>query len=164
MRFDLVDAGEELPCGPRGAERARFVLQANPGEPAERLRGAASGGELARLLLALRNALREPERGGVLLFDEVDAGIGGRTARRVGERLRALARRHQVLCITHLPQVAALGDTHHRLWKVVRGERTHTLCEALAGEARVDEVARMASGGRPTEATRAHARELLAKP
>jgi DNA repair protein RecN (Recombination protein N) len=163
VRFDPVDVGPELPCGARGAERARFVLQANPGEPAERLRGAASGGELARLLLALRNALREAERGAVLLFDEVDAGIGGRTARRVGERLRGLARRHQVLCITHLPQIAALGDTHHRLWKVVRGERTHTLCEPLRDEARVDEIARMAGGGRVTEAARAHARELLAR-
>jgi DNA repair protein RecN (Recombination protein N) len=156
-----VEAGAELPCGPRGAERARFVLQANPGEPAERLRGGASGGELARLLLALQNALREAERGGVLLFDEVDAGIGGRTARRVGERLRALSRRHQVLCITHLPQIAALGDTHHRLWKVVREGRTHTLCEPVAGLARVDEIARLAGGGRLTEAGRAHARELL---
>ncbi len=164
VRFDPVEPGAELPCGPRGAERARFVLQANPGEPAERLRGAASGGELARLLLAVRNALREPERGAVLLFDEVDAGIGGRTARRVGERLRALARRHQVLCITHSPQIAALGDTHHRLWKVVRGERTHTLCEPLVGGPRVDEIARMAGGGRLTEAARAHARELLTRP
>jgi DNA repair protein RecN (Recombination protein N) len=163
VRLDPVaPAEDDAPCGPTGAERARFVLQANPGEPAERLRGGASGGELARLLLALRNALRESDRGSVLLFDEVDAGIGGRTARRVGERMRALARRHQVLCVTHLPQIAALGATHYRLGKIVRAERTRTHAERLEADARVDEIARMAGGGRPTEAARAHARELLA--
>ncbi len=162
VRLDPLEPGEEgAACGPAGAERARFVLQANPGEPAERLRGGASGGELARLLLALRNALRESERGSVLLFDEVDAGIGGRTARRVGERLRALGRHHQILCITHLPQIAALGATHYRLEKAVRGERTRTHAERLQGDARVDEIARMAGGGRLTDAARAHARELL---
>ncbi len=163
VRLDPIAPGaDDAPCGPAGGERARFVLQANPGESAERLRGGASGGELARLLLALRNALRESDRGAVLLFDEVDAGIGGRTARRVGERMRALARRHQVLCVTHLPQIAALGATHYRLAKAVRGDRTRTHAERLEGEARVDEIARMAGGGRLTEAARAHARELLA--
>jgi DNA repair protein RecN (Recombination protein N) len=125
-----------------------------------RLRDAASGGELSRLLLALRNVLREADSGRLLLFDEIDAGLGGRTAVRVGERLRTLATRHQVICITHLPQLAALGDAHHKVVKAVRGGRTLTRVERLEGESRVDEVARM-GGGRVTDAARAHARELL---
>jgi len=148
------------PCGPAGRERAQFTLAANPGEAGGRLRDAASGGELARLLLALRNALREADAGRVLLFDEIDAGLGGQTARRVGERLRALAGRNQVICITHLPQIAALGDSHHTVVKDVRKSRTETRISALGGEARVDEIARM-SGGQLTDAARAHARELL---
>jgi len=148
------------PAGPSGRERASFWLAANPGEAAGRLRDAASGGELARLLLALRNALRDADRGRLLLFDEIDAGLGGQTARRVGERLASLARKNQVICITHLPQIAALGDVHHTVVKDVRKSRTATRISALVGDARVDEIARM-SGGQLTDAARAHARELL---
>jgi len=152
--------GLEPPSGPSGRERATFWLAANPGEAPGRLRDAASGGELSRLLLALRNVLRDADAGRLLLFDEIDAGLGGRTAVRVGERLRTLATRHQVICITHLPQLAALGDAHHRVLKSVRGGRTLTRVERLEGESRVDEVARM-GGGRVTDAARANARELL---
>jgi DNA repair protein RecN (Recombination protein N) len=153
--------GFEAPCAARGRERAGFELVANPGEAARRLRDAASGGELARLLLALRNVLRDTERGGVLLFDEVDAGIGGRVARRVGERLAALAKSHQILCITHLAPIAALGDVHLRVDKRVRGGRTRTTVRDLRDELRVDEIARMSGTGAITDAARAHARELL---
>jgi DNA repair protein RecN (Recombination protein N) len=113
------------------------------------------------LLLALRNVLRDAEPGGLLLFDEIDAGIGGRTARRVGERLRALGRSHQILCITHLASIAALGQAHYRVDKRVRGGRTRTLVLPLDGDARVDEIARMSGSGRLTDVARAHARELL---
>ncbi|MFQ5696804.1 MAG: DNA repair protein RecN, partial [Myxococcota bacterium] len=153
--------GLEAPCGPGGRERARFSLSANPGEDAHSLRGAASGGELSRLLLALRNALRSTEVGRTLLFDEVDAGIGGRTARRVGDRLRALSQRHQVVCVTHLPQIAALGEAHWVVRKRRHGGRTRTHLERVEGDARVSEIARMSARGRVTEAGRAHARELL---
>jgi len=148
------------PSGPAGRERASFLLAANPGEEAGKLRDTASGGELARLLLALRNALRDADHGRVLLFDEVDAGLGGQTARKVGERLRSLAGVNQVICITHLPQIAALGDLHHTVVKDVRKSRTETRISSLSGEERVDEIARM-SGGQLTDAARAHARELL---
>ena len=148
------------PSGPSGRERACFLLAANPGEAAGKLRDAASGGELARLLLALRNALRDADTGRVLLFDEIDAGLGGQTARRVGERLRSLGARHQVLCITHLPQIAALGAQHHAVAKNVQKGRTETRISRLEGEERVDEIARM-SGGPLTDAAREHARELL---
>jgi DNA repair protein RecN (Recombination protein N) len=153
--------GSGAPSGPRGSERASFLLLANPGEEARRLRDAASGGELARLLLALRNVLRDADRGRLLLFDEVDAGIGGRTARRVGERLRSLATRHQILCITHLPQIAALGEAHWVVRKRVSRGRAQARVERVEEDERVDEIARMAGGGRITAAARAHARELL---
>jgi DNA repair protein RecN (Recombination protein N) len=161
--------GWEAPSSPQGRERASFRLAANPGEEPRALRDAASGGELSRLLLAVRNvhcsvdAGEGAERGRVLLFDEVDAGIGGRTAGRVGERLRRLAAHHQILCITHLPQIAALAQTHYRVEKRLRGQRSVTSVERLEGELRVEEIARMAAGGRVTSAARAHARELLAR-
>ena len=153
--------GLELPSGPRGSERAEFWLAPNPGEEPRRLRDAASGGERARVVLALRTALRAAGPGQTLLFDEIDVGIGGRTARRVGERLRRVSQDHQVVCITHLPQIAALGDTHARIVKKVHRGRTHTLVEPLDGEGRVEEIARIAGGGKITPATRAHARDLL---
>jgi DNA repair protein RecN (Recombination protein N) len=153
--------GLAAPCAPGGLERATFYLAANPGEEPRRLRDAASGGELARLLLALRNAMRGADAGRLLLFDEVDAGIGGATATRVGRRLRELAEAHDILCITHLPQIAALGHTHYRVHKLEQHGRTVTRVERLDAEARVDEIARMAGGGEITPVARAHARELL---
>ncbi len=153
--------GFRIGCGPGGAERAGFWLSANPGEQPKRLRDAASGGELARLQLALRNALRENERGGVLLFDEVDAGVGGETAQRMGARLRELARVHDILCITHLAPVAAAGAVHYRVSKHVEAGRTRTEVTRLEAHQRVDEIARMAGSGRLTAASRAHAKELL---
>ena len=165
VTFDSLPAktreGWDVPAGPHGFERASFRLAANPGEEPRRLRDAASGGELARLLLALRNVLRSAEEGHLLLFDEVDAGIGGATAHNVGRRLRSLAERHQIVCITHLPQIAAVGQTHYRVVKRVRSGRTRTRVEQLEAEARVEELARMAGGGRVTDVARAHARELL---
>jgi DNA repair protein RecN (Recombination protein N) len=155
-----LEGGREIPSGPRGSERVVFWLAPNPGEPARPLRDAASGGERARLLLAIKSALRDADAPRTLLFDEVDAGIGGRAARQVGERLASLAGRHQLLVVTHLPQIAGLADAHYRVVKQVRGRRTRTRVERVEGEARVEEIARMA-GGSPTEAARAHARELL---
>ncbi len=155
--------GLSAPSGPSGRERPGFELAANTGEEAKRLRDAASGGELSRLLLALRNVLRDTDDGRVLLFDEIDAGVGGSTAHRVGERLRSLSKRHQILSITHLPQVAALGETHYTVTKRVRGGRTQTSVAALSADQRVDEIARMASGGKLTAVAREHARELLSQ-
>ncbi len=163
--------GWEAPCAPQGRERPSFWLAPNPGEEPRRLRDAASGGELARLLLALRNVLREADSdpggggGGVLLFDEIDAGVSGRTAHRIGERLRALAGRHhhQVVCITHLPQIAALAGAHYKVGKRVRGGRTLIGVRRVEGDARVDEIACMLAGGSVTPAARRHARELLSQ-
>jgi DNA repair protein RecN (Recombination protein N) len=151
----------DLPCGPAGAETVELLLSANPGEAPRALRRIASGGELSRIFLALTGALRRAEAGRVLVFDEVDSGVGGRTADRVGQALADLAAGHQVLCITHLPQVAARAATHLRVEKRVRGGRTIVEVDALGADARVEELARMAGGARITEATRRHARELL---
>lgn len=150
-----------LACGPGGGEAPQFVFRANPGEPVRPLRRVASGGELSRVFLAVKNVLRKDDAGLVLVFDEVDAGVGGAVAERVGRSLAELAEQHQVLCITHLPQIAALADTHFRVTKSAAGGRTSARVERLEGDARVDEIARMAGGARIAEATRRHARALL---
>jgi DNA repair protein RecN (Recombination protein N) len=163
-RGSLIERGEgqALPLGPRGAERVEFQLAANPGEPLRPLNQVASGGELSRLMLALHVVADNPAGGHVLVFDEVDAGIGGAVADAVGARLARLARRHQVLCVTHLPQIAAYADTHYRVEKSVSQGRTAAAIASLSARARVDELARMLGGKRATQASRKHASELLA--
>ena len=120
-----------------------------------------SGGELSRVMLALKTLAAADTPGKTLIFDEVDAGIGGRVADVVGARLAALGERFQVLCITHLPQIAAHAATQFRIEKRVRGQRTVTAVEPLDEEGRVDEIARMIGGATLTTQTRASARELL---
>jgi DNA repair protein RecN (Recombination protein N) len=147
--------------GPRGVERAEFLLAANPGEPSRPLAKTASGGELSRVMLALHLVLEGAGSGRVLVFDEVDAGVGGAVAAAVGGRLGTLARRHQVLCVTHLPQVAAHAARHYHVRKRVADGRTSTDISALDGAARVEELARMLGGRELTEAARRNAEELL---
>ena len=147
--------------GLSGAETVELKLAPNPGlEPAP-LRDAASGGELSRVMLAL-SGFGGGAGAGTLVFDEIDAGVGGKTARAVGERLRALGEARQVLCITHLPQVASLARTHFTLEKDVSGERASASVRRLDGEGVVEEILRMLGGERSDEAATRHARELLA--
>jgi len=147
--------------GLSGAETVELKLAPNPGlEPAP-LRDAASGGELSRVMLAL-SGFGGGAGAGTLVFDEIDAGVGGKTARAVGERLRALGEGRQVLCITHLPQVASLARTHFTLEKDVSGERASASVRRLDGEGVVEEILRMLGGERSDEAATRHARELLA--
>jgi DNA repair protein RecN (Recombination protein N) len=146
---------------PAGAERAEFLLAANPGEPLFALRRVASGGELARVMLALHVVAEIEARGRVLVFDEIDAGVGGAVADAVGARLRRLADAHQLLCITHLPQVAAYADRHFSVRKRIASGRTHAGIASLSSKERVEELARMLGGKRPTPASRRHASELL---
>lgn len=148
-------------CGPNGQEVVELLLAPNPGMAPAPLRDAASGGELSRVMLAL-SGLGENAGSGTLVFDEIDAGVGGKTARVVGERLRALGEGRQVLCITHLPQVASLAPTHFRLQKDLNGERAAATVERLDGEGVVEEIRRMLGGERSDEAADRHARELLA--
>jgi DNA repair protein RecN (Recombination protein N) len=147
--------------GAGGRETVELRVAPNPGIEAAPLRDAASGGELSRVMLAL-SGLGEGGGAGTLVFDEIDAGVGGNTARVVGERLRALGEGRQVVCITHLPQVASLATTHFRLEKDVGGERATATVQRLDGEGVVEEIRRMLGGGRSDEAATRHARELLA--
>jgi len=150
-----------LETGAAGRERPQFQFSANEGEVPRPIQKVASGGELSRLFLAVKNSLRRADRNMVIVFDEVDAGIGGATAERVGRVLAELATEHQVLCITHLPQIAAFADRHFVVRKESKGGRTRTHVAEVRDDLRVDELARMAGGEHVTEVTRAHARSLL---
>ncbi|MDO3376717.1 DNA repair protein RecN [Geoalkalibacter halelectricus] len=161
-RFLVVFQPSVEPLG-SGLEKCEFHLAPNPGEEPRPLGRIASGGELSRIMLALRRAAPQQEAVATLIFDEVDAGIGGATATRVGEKLRALARDRQVLCVTHLPQVAAFGDRQYHIEKCERDGRTRTAVALLEGEERIREMARMLGGARITERTLEHARELIAQ-
>jgi DNA repair protein RecN (Recombination protein N) len=147
--------------GPAGAERVEFLLAPNPGVPAAPIRDAASGGELSRVMLALMTIAGAGESR-TLVFDEVDAGVGGQTARAVGERLRALGEGRQVLCITHLPQIAALASAHFRIEKSAETDTALTTVEALEGDGVVAELCRMLGAEASDTAARRHAEELLA--
>jgi DNA repair protein RecN (Recombination protein N) len=147
--------------GPSGTETVELRLAPNPGLGPAPLRDAASGGELSRAMLAL-SGVGGGAGTGTLVFDEIDAGVGGKTARAVGERLRALGEDRQVLCITHLPQVASLAATHFTLEKDVSGERATATVRRLDGEGMVEEIRRMLGGEHSDEAATRHARELLA--
>jgi DNA repair protein RecN (Recombination protein N) len=145
----------------RGLETAEFLLSPNTGEDLRPLAKIASGGELSRILLALNSVTATSEAGKVLVFDEVDAGIGGAVAETVGRKLKALAKRHQVLCVTHLPQIASLADQHFSVRKRVEKGRTVTEAQSLGEDERIDEVARMLAGEAITESARKYARELV---
>jgi DNA repair protein RecN (Recombination protein N) len=163
-RFDVRFNDGELPESAwteRGIDQAEFFVSPNPGEDLRPLARIVSGGELSRVMLALKTLAAEEAPGKTLIFDEVDAGIGGRVADVVGSRLQALGARFQVLCITHLAQIAARGSTQFRIEKLVRANRTVTRVERLDAGGRVDEVARMIGGAAITEQVRASARELL---
>jgi len=146
--------------GASGRETVELRVAPNPGIEAAPLRDAASGGELSRVMLAL-SGLGQGGSAATMVFDEIDAGIGGNTARVVGERLRALAGERQVICITHLPQVASLADTHFRLEKDVSGAEASASVERLEGEGVVSEIRRMLGGESSDKAATRHARELL---
>lgn len=164
-RFDIRFTPTPLPepaWSARGIDAAEFVVSPNPGEDLRPLARIASGGELSRIMLAIRSLSPGVGEGRTLIFDEVDAGIGGRAADDVGRKLRALARTAQVLCITHLPQIAACGATQIQVSKEVVGHRTVTRVARLDEAARTEELARMMAGGTVTPAVLASARELLA--
>ena len=164
VAFDPADAEAAVDSSEwteRGLERAEFLLSPNPGEELRPLARIASGGELSRIMLGLKSVVRSDVPGLTLVFDEVDAGIGGRVAEVVGRKLKAVAARQQVLCVTHLPQIAAFADQHLAVRKRVERGRTVTLVEPLAGDARVEEVARMLGGETITATARQHAREML---
>jgi DNA repair protein RecN (Recombination protein N) len=151
--------GEHLSFDSNGIDQVEFLIAPNPGEGFKPLVKIASGGETARLMLALKNVLARADEIPILVFDEIDQGIGGRVGLTVGQKLWSLARHHQVFCVTHLPQLAAFGDQHFRVQKIIQGERTYTQVEELEGEQRLLELSQML--GEIGEGTLRSAHELL---
>jgi DNA repair protein RecN (Recombination protein N) len=153
--------GEKLPATPSGFDAVEFIAQTNPGQLAQPLRKIASGGELSRIMLALKGILAQSDRISVLVFDEIDANVGGRLGSIIGNKLRGLASHHQVLCITHLPQIASYADRHLTVRKEVANGATETKVRTMDGVERLQELAEMIGGQRITDTTRAQAQELL---
>jgi len=156
-----ADGGDPSTWTERGLEKGEFLLSPNPGEELRPLARIASGGELSRIMLALKSVAIVDARARTIVFDEVDAGIGGRVAEVVGRKLRGIARHNQVLCVTHLPQIASQADRHLAVRKRVERGRTLTEVRELTAEERVEEVARMLGGETVTDTARDHAREMV---
>ncbi|HEY8363153.1 MAG TPA: DNA repair protein RecN, partial [Tissierellaceae bacterium] len=144
-----------------GLDTVEFLISTNPGEPLKPLAKIVSGGEASRIMLGLKSILARIDNIPCLIFDEIDAGIGGRISQVVGEKLSKVARNHQVLCVTHSPQIASLGDAHFCISKIVDKNRTYTVVREVKGEERIKELARMLGGAKITSNTLAHAREML---
>jgi DNA repair protein RecN (Recombination protein N) len=162
LAVDVATPDEADPDpGPHGIDRVEFLFSANAGEPLAPLRKVASGGELSRVLLALKGALAAEDRVATYVFDEVDAGVGGAVAEAIGRRLARAAAQHQVLCVTHLPQIAAFADAHYRVDKLEKRGRTLTQVVKLDEAGRVDELARMLGGAKVGASAREHAAALL---
>ncbi len=179
FRIEMTSSEEEGNWTGSGIDQVVYMISTNPGEPLRQLEHIASGGELSRVMLALKAsveagarervktpALSQKARQGrgtqrTLVFDEIDTGIGGRAAEAVGKKLKSLARSNQVLCVTHLPQIATFGDHHYVIEKKESGGRTRTSIRAVTGEERTEEVARMLSGAKLTETSRKHAEQMI---
>ena len=151
----------ELELTANGADAVAFYMSANVGEALKPMSKVASGGELARIMLAMKNVLAEQDKVNTLIFDEVDTGVSGRAAQKVAEKLKSVARSKQVLCVTHLPQLAAMGDTHLLIAKGERDGRTYTTVTPLDLEGRKRELARIIGGANITETTLKSAEEML---
>ena len=180
FHIEITHSAEESNWSASGIDQVVYMISTNPGEPLRQLEHIASGGELSRVMLALKacvesgaeasNARKRPpstvrknrEKGQkTLVFDEIDTGIGGRAAEAVGKKLKSLARGNQVLCVTHLPQIATFGDHHYVIEKKESAGRARTTIREVTGEDRTEEVARMLSGAKLTETSRKHAEQLI---
>lgn len=172
FRIEMTSSQEEDSWSAAGIDQVVYMISTNPGEPLRQLEHIASGGELSRVMLALKASVdagahpagkkragREAQK--TLVFDEIDTGIGGRAAEAVGKKLKSLARSHQVLCVTHLPQIATFGDHHYVIEKKESHGRTRTSIREVTGEERTEEVARMLSGAKLTETSRKHAEQMI---
>ncbi len=162
FRVEFKTAGTEAnPFTAKGIDKIEFLIAPNPGEPLKPLSKIASGGEISRIMLAMKTLLGEADRVPVMVFDEIDTGIGGKVAEIVGKKLRQVSASHQVICITHLPQIASKGDTHFHVEKRAEDDRTTTFIRELSGQTRIEEIARMLGGETLTKTTLDHAREML---
>ncbi|HKD80061.1 MAG TPA: DNA repair protein RecN [Candidatus Angelobacter sp.] len=166
FRIAVAGSDEEANWTPAGFDSVAYMISPNPGEPLKPVEQIASGGELSRVMLALKATIEAGKKSKAatqrtLVFDEIDTGIGGRAAEAVGKKLKSLARANQVLCITHLPQIASFADHHYLIEKREAAGRTRTLVRALSADERTEEIARMLSGAKLTETSRQHAEQLL---
>ena len=167
FRIELSGTDDEMNWTDSGFDRVEYMISTNPGEPMHPLEQIASGGELSRVMLALKASVESGSRKKgsgaprTLVFDEIDTGIGGRAADAVGKKLKALSRANQVLCVTHLPQIATFADHHYLIEKKRAGERTRTTVRPITGGERTEEIARMLSGAKVTETSLKHAEQLL---
>jgi DNA repair protein RecN (Recombination protein N) len=172
FRIEITRSEAEADWTASGIDQVVYMISTNPGEPLQQLEHIASGGELSRVMLALKASVeasavdsgsrrKKDKAQKTLVFDEVDTGIGGRAAEAVGRKLKSLARSNQVLCVTHLPQIATFGDHHYVIEKKESGGRTRTSVRAVTGEERTEEVARMLSGAKLTETSRKHAEQMI---
>lgn len=143
-----------------GFDEAEFLISTNPGQPVRPLKAVASGGELSRIMLAIKTVLADTDEIPTLIFDEIDTGISGRTAQKVSEKLKEISRTHQVICITHLPQIASMADSHFEIAKSIKGKETVTNIRRLGREESIDELARLLGGAEITEAVRKNAKEM----
>ena len=141
-------------------DKVRFLISTNPGEAVKPLARVASGGELSRIMLAIKSAMADSDAIETLIFDEIDAGISGRTAQKVSEKLALLSGSHQIICITHLPQIASMADEHFVIEKESDGSRTRTQIRRLAEEEEVSELARLLGGAKITETVLGSAGEM----
>ncbi len=149
--------------GKNGADGVEFMISTNPGEPVKPLSKIASGGELSRIMLALKTVLADSDAVGTLIFDEIDTGVSGRAAGKIAAKLCKIAKRKQVICITHLAQIASAADAHYLIEKEVGEDASSTHIRLLDEAQRVEELSRILGGLTVTETTRSHARELLAE-
>jgi DNA repair protein RecN (Recombination protein N) len=171
FRIEITTSEDQATWTASGLDHVTYLIAANPGEPLRPLEQSASGGELSRVLLALKSSVeagsgsasRKRNVGGqrTMVFDEIDSGIGGRAAEAVGKKLKSLSRTNQVLCITHLPQIATFADHHYLIQKQESAGRTRTTVQPIAGQERTNEIARMLSGAKLTETSRKHAEQML---
>jgi DNA repair protein RecN (Recombination protein N) len=162
-RFEVKLEKSERLASEKGIDIAEFLISPNPGEPLKPLAKIASGGELSRIMLALKSVLKSDQASRTLVFDEIDAGIGGRVAKRLGEKLFRLAAGNQVFCVTHLPQIAALATQHFHVGKRKKGKRTIVELVNLDQQGRVEELSRMLAGDEITATTRRQALELMSE-
>ena len=144
-----------------GSDDVEFMISTNPGEPIKSLGSVASGGELSRIMLAIKTVLASRDRIPTMIFDEIDTGISGKTAWKVSEKLGQLSKSHQVICITHLPQIAAMADQHYKIAKQAVNNQTVTEIRQLDNNEAIDELARMLGGEEITDTVRENARELI---
>ncbi|MDX8046037.1 DNA repair protein RecN [Gracilibacillus sp. S3-1-1] len=153
--------GKKVMPNENGLDHVRFLISTNPGEPVKELERIASGGEMSRIMLALKNIFSQHQGVTSVIFDEVDTGVSGRVAQSMAEKIYNISNGSQVICISHLPQVASIADTHLRIEKVVHDNRTHTTIQELSFDERIDEIGKMITGEELTETSRTHAKELI---